>query len=289
MGKLHYFNANNHPSDTDGDLKGNVFYAQSSIIPARNHIDGDIHPNLVSARKTLVIFKPHEEIKYSSSIELKIYTRSDEEIYSTELLSPQMLPRIAGSEFNFTNLTLDDYSIPDTFDFHSNSPEKTNQLANNPASLSEVLNNNKTIKLDIQDINSPFQVSLDNISKHPHRKIVFNIIDNVTVKIQYKNKFFTLPTHQSFVMISDDEGNWFSRNESRLSQHYKQILDSYKRNLVPTSFNVTVETNESIKKLAKDTSYFNELLSKNNSLKISTGDGYWAKNFNLPNEKKICK
>lgn len=111
-------------------------------------------------------------------------------------------------------------------------------------------------------------------------------MEDFDIKIKYKNKYITLSAHQSFIMVSDNKGNWFSRDESRLSQHYKQVLDSYDRNSLPTSFNITAETNESIKKLSNDTSYFNELIKKNNSIKISTGDGYWEKVFNLPNGKQ---
>lgn len=150
MGKLHYFNTNNHPSDTNGDLKGNVFYAQSSIIPAGNHIDGDIHPNLVSGRKTLVMFKPHEKTEENANIELKVYNSNDQEIYSTKLLPPSMLPRVSDNEINFSSLTPDDFSIPSTFDLHIDSSDNLNKLTNQPHYLNNILDKKKTIKLDIQ-------------------------------------------------------------------------------------------------------------------------------------------
>lgn len=39
-----------------------------------------------------------------------------------------------------------------------------------------------------------------------------------------------LSAQQSFVMISDETGRWFTRDESRLSFHYQQALniDKYK-------------------------------------------------------------
>ncbi|MBN8035439.1 hypothetical protein, partial [Vibrio vulnificus] len=85
LGKVFYYNTNNYPSDIQGDLKGNVFYAQHSIIPAINRIDVDIQPHLVSGRKTLVIFKPHEKIKENEQLNIKVYNEDNEKIYSTYL------------------------------------------------------------------------------------------------------------------------------------------------------------------------------------------------------------
>lgn len=289
VGKTYYFNENNHPSDTDGDLKGNVFFAQSTIIPAHNHIEGDVHPHLVSERKTLVIFKPHEQIKQHENIGLKIYNNSNE-IYSTELLPPSKLPQIAGEEYDFITLTPDEFSIPETFDLHIDSPEKLVPLVNNLSALNSALSENRIIKLDVYPESSPIELSLDALENHPNRKIILTLMDDVNVKIKRNHKFIQLPIHQSFVVVSDAQGHWHTREEARLSHHYKQVLDNndkqsldnnYKKE-IPETFDLTIDTNQGIREISNDKNRFHDLIKQNNSIKISMWDGCWARDFYLP-------
>jgi len=52
---------NEWPSDTDGELKGTVLFAQAQILPSKHRIEGDYtQPHLTAIRKTLVMFQPSE-------------------------------------------------------------------------------------------------------------------------------------------------------------------------------------------------------------------------------------
>ncbi|QQO60924.1 hypothetical protein JI723_11445 [Providencia manganoxydans] len=286
IGKLFYFNTSEFPSDIQGELKGNVFYAQSSIIPAAYHIDDDQHPHLVADRKTLVIFKPHVKIENNGNLELKILNKDDEEIYSAKLAPPSELPRLPNNKSDFIELTPDDFFMPTIFDADINSPDLVNQISKDPSYLNHFLTQNTTINLNIHETSSPFFLSFDSLAKHPNKKIIFNIKNNVDAKIKYNNKLIKMANDRSIVMVSDADGNWHTREDARLSQHYKHALNHYTKNKTPASFDIKLDSNEKINSFSKNIEYFDEILNKNNLIKISTGDGYWAKNFNLPNGKK---
>ncbi|MEY1389156.1 M66 family metalloprotease [Providencia stuartii] len=285
LGKVFYYNTNNYPSDIQGDLKGNVFYAQHSIIPAINRIDDDIQPHLVSGRKTLVIFKPHEKIKENEQLNIKVYNEDNEKIYSTYLLPPSKLPKIAGTEQRFTRLTPDDFTIPKSFDFTINASKKIKELTESTNYLNQLMTENDIIRVDIDAEN--LSINLDSLKKRPNKKLILNLADNIDANIKYRNNSIPLSAQQSFVMISDETGRWFTRDESRLSFHYQQALniDKYK---TPETFDVEFTTNDDINHISKNPKLFQDIIKKNDTIKIATRDYHWAKDFIIPNSKQYA-
>ncbi|WER20691.1 M66 family metalloprotease [Providencia stuartii] len=285
LGKVFYFNQNNYPSDTVGDLKGNVFYAQNSIIPAVNRIDGDIHPHLVPDRKTLIIFKPHETIKQNENIEVKVYNDKKEEIYSTHLLSPSQLPSIAGKKYSFTHLTPSDFNIPEASDLYINSSDMLEKVMTDKSYFNQIISENNIIQLDIG--NSTSNINLNALKNHVNKKIIFKLDDNAKLNIKYKNKSISREHQQSFVMVSDASGNWYSRDEARLNQHLKQALHQHK-NQIPDSFDTEFSTNADINKISNDTKLFHQIISENDAIKIATKNCHWAKDFIIPNGRQYA-
>ena len=60
--KTVFWNNADWPSDiSGGELEATVLFAQSQIIPSKNGVDSDKQPHLTALRKTLVMFRPHNQ------------------------------------------------------------------------------------------------------------------------------------------------------------------------------------------------------------------------------------
>lgn len=108
-----YFNNVTFPSDTQGELEGTVYYVQNSIIPAGEHIYGDIQPDIISNRKTMMMFKPHTDSLSSSPIFFTIY-HNNEVLFHEEMLPPDHLTKICTRVYTQIDA---DFSLPSHFDF----------------------------------------------------------------------------------------------------------------------------------------------------------------------------
>ncbi|USR66064.1 hypothetical protein NFC79_05585 [Providencia stuartii] len=81
-------------SDTYGDLKGSIYFAQNSIIPAVNRIEGDRQPTLVPNRKTLIMFKPQHNIPNNEDIYIEITDSKRTGSYIKKLSPPIKTPPV---------------------------------------------------------------------------------------------------------------------------------------------------------------------------------------------------
>ncbi|MDE5306315.1 hypothetical protein PY546_05910 [Providencia stuartii] len=111
--------------------------------------------------------------------------------------------------------------------------KKIKELTESTNYLNQLMTENDIIRVDIDAEN--LSINLDSLKKRPNKKLILNLVDNIDANIKYRNNSIPLSAQQSFVMISDETGRWFTRDESRLSFHYQQALniDKYKtpRNL----------------------------------------------------------
>lgn len=97
--KLRYdeipFNVNKLSDGIVGDLAGFVFFAQSSITPQRNYLEADIHPHLVSGRKTMILFKSEKNIADSTPVKLSVMNENNKLIATYTMQQPDQLTRPA--------------------------------------------------------------------------------------------------------------------------------------------------------------------------------------------------
>ena len=111
-----FFNNAEKSNDLEGDLRGNVVFAQASTFPSRPATDTkDIRPHLVALRDTLVLFKPLDEtFDPTAGTKMSVIDQDDNVVYEQSMSPPEQLPAIAdrigdvGDEFIFLE--------PDTYD-----------------------------------------------------------------------------------------------------------------------------------------------------------------------------
>ena len=91
------FNTNDFPSDLSGNLEASLLFAQNHVIPAKSHIDGDVHQHLIGERKTLVMLKPKDP-NFDEAIPLTMtgYDIDGNELGTLALDRPYKLPPISG-------------------------------------------------------------------------------------------------------------------------------------------------------------------------------------------------
>ena len=128
----------------DGDLNGNVMFAQATIIPSQPATnEEDIRPHLVSIRDTLVLFKPVDEAFLpEKGVELIVLNKEEDTVYEQSMLPPDQLPGTAGTIGNFG----DEFKFlePDSYDLVIDGIENFHEAGN-------ILIDHTTIKVEVSD------------------------------------------------------------------------------------------------------------------------------------------
>lgn len=139
------FNTNNFPSDLSGSLEASLLFAQNHVIPAKSHIDGDVHQHLVGERKTLVMLKPKDP-NFDEAIPLTMtgYDIDGNELGILTLDRPYKLPPISGvidpkirAKIKFDPaITIDSLPQVNTNNLRSNGNYLAEQIANSENGVS---------------------------------------------------------------------------------------------------------------------------------------------------------
>ena len=153
-----FFNNAEKTNDLEGELRGNVVFAQASTFPSRPANDAeDIRPHLVALRDTLVLFKPLDEtFDPTAGTMMSITDQDDNIVYETTMLPPEELPPIAnrigdtGDEFIFLEPDTYDITVDDIDEFNNNV---------------DLLMNHETIKVDVSNDRWVENIYLSDISK----------------------------------------------------------------------------------------------------------------------------
>ncbi|MBP6080616.1 MAG: hypothetical protein KA732_04985 [Providencia sp.] len=276
-----YFNENSFPSDLQGELKGNVFYAQSSIIPAINNIKDDIHPNLVTGRKTLLLFKPHDIIQSDTEIKLNVYDNKNNLLHSSVMLSPEYLPKIAGVDPYYTNISPEYFERPISSDICIEEKYELEQIINDKIKLKEIIKMNETdithIVFSDVILKKPFILNSDPDLSNKSVALTSYIKDEI--EINYGIKKILLPPNETIHFVCDSSGQWVTYQDALLSkQHFSSLLASSKLSVKPS---LHINEKEEIKKISINNCYLNNLISDNDTIKISIDNFNWVKNITL--------
>jgi hypothetical protein len=139
------------PSDTDGELKGTVLFAQAQILPSKHRVDGDnMQPHLTANRKTLVMFKPSDENMVDQSLPLQMSVKDDAgTVRSVNMEHPDDIPKQAGwiPNAEWLQFITESITFPSSLDDPYVITGKSNlNKANDPTAvyLSNILNNENT-------------------------------------------------------------------------------------------------------------------------------------------------
>ncbi|MEQ4662143.1 M66 family metalloprotease [Providencia rettgeri] len=281
----HYFNNNLHSSDVDGELKGNVFFAQANIIPSKLHINGDSKPKLVKERKTLIMFKPHTHIPEENPIQLNIYDKNNNLIMQKPLSPPSKLPKIADNSIRETNLLPRDFKSPVNFDLVMRSNSELIEISKNQNYLHEtILDNNKiNLKLNHNNIKTPF--ILNNSIKYKGKTIKLHNTDNNDIEVNYGNNTSILPSKSSTLFICDENGHWLTKNDAKQIKYYSPPRKATSNTLPIIYFEIGNLPDIDINKI--DADFFEKNLEENSTLKIMKMDYDRVKKFTLKKNKKF--
>ncbi|MEQ5318466.1 M66 family metalloprotease [Providencia vermicola] len=291
--KNKYFDAttNQELSDTTGDLKGTVYLAQSSLFPAINRIEGDTQPRLVSGRKTLLMFKPQMCLDYDSKMTLSIYDKDKNLLVTQEMHPPSELPQLANDAIQKTNIRPKDFSGP--WNLNLKIKNETAQFVNMFNPLEKKFNNKNYIQLEFNNESNITPLILASNKKLANMHIKVKNRMNRDIKIYYSKNSITLNKGSSIKLICDENGHWVTKSDALISKYYSlkpkksELFIKQKNSVltpalsVPMRYDLTINKNDEISKIAKENGYLSKLIKENNSIKIETSDGNWARFFTL--------
>ncbi|MEQ5285636.1 M66 family metalloprotease [Providencia huaxiensis] len=282
----HYFNNNRHTSDVKGELKGNVFFAQANILPAKIHIEGDCKPKLVKERKTLIMFKPHAYIPEANDIQLNIYDKNNYLIMNKPLSPPSKLPKVANNSIRETNLSSHDFKSSVKFDLIIRSNSELIEISKNQKHLHEtILNNNKiNLKLNHNSIEKPF-ILHNNIS-YKGKTIALHNTNNNEVEVNYGNNTLTLPAKSATRFICDENGYWLTKNDVKKIKYYSPPKKAHPNTLPVIDFEIGNLPDIDREKI--DAEFFEDILEKNSTIKITKMDYDRIKKFTLSQNKNFA-
>ncbi|ENY6784138.1 M66 family metalloprotease [Providencia rettgeri] len=257
-------------SDTSGELKGSVYFAQNSIIPAVNRIEGDIQPKLVSGRKTLVMFKPQSSIQQNENIKLNIYDENNKLVTSENLSPPTKLPKIVDNSTIETNLLPHHFKPPKRFDIFIENENNLNIIVSNQKALHYLILKNKIIHLTFNHKYMKETFTLNNDMRYKGKTIVLENIHKKDINISYGNETVTLPKGLTIQFICDNNGRWLTEENVNLIEYWKSP-DISARNL-PPFFDSEIEGLPDIDVSEIDANFMNDILNEHSTIKITKVD-----------------
>ncbi|MBQ0367691.1 hypothetical protein, partial [Providencia rettgeri] len=257
-------------SDTSGELKGSVYFAQNSIIPAVNRIEGDIQPKLISGRKTLVMFKPQSSIQQNENIRLTIYDKNNKLITSENLRPPTKLPKIANNSTTETNLLPHCFKLPKRFGITIENENHLNDIASNQKSLHNLILTNESIELSFNHNYIKETFILNNDIKYIGKTVILKNINKNEINISYGNETVPLPKGVTIQFICDNSGHWLTEENVNLIEYWKSP-DISAFNL-PPFFDIEIENLPDIDVSESDASFMNDILNKYSTVKITKVD-----------------
>ncbi|MCX9118298.1 M66 family metalloprotease [Providencia rettgeri] len=267
-------------SDTSGELKGSVYFAQNSIIPAVNRIEGDIQPTLVPNRKTLIMFKPQHKIPDNEDVYIEITDSKGTGSYIKKLSPPSKLPQLSYLSIYETNLRPRDFKKPSFFDLEVRNVNQLNKVLESPNYFNQLISKADNIKFNFSGIkydNWTKPIHLNSNPKYRGKNIVFYNSTNSNIIIRYSNKYHTIEQNHSIQFICDNSGRWLTKPETK---KLKELSVSKK---IPKTFDYELHNKDKIE------SYdiaLPLLLKRYSSIKINIHDNSDVKKIKLTNNKQ---
>ncbi|WP_369308266.1 M66 family metalloprotease [Providencia rettgeri] len=308
----HFFNQNKfinplthqEVSDTSGDLKGVVYFAQNSIIPAINRIEGDRQSTLVPHRKTLVMFKPQHAISSKENVYVKVIDPQGNEIHTQKLLPPSMLPKVSYRNVYKTNLEATQFHNPGSFDVEIDNAEQLTQILTNPNYFNKLVEQQNIIKIDFNNIIlndwvKPLHINSD--PKYQGKNIVLQNHTNSDISIRYSNKNYTLKQQDTVQFICDVNGRWLTESDTKqlkkraAEKSAPNKLDYKSTDISISNFNENfkydevINEKENLIKMKHSTQFMKDLLAHNQrEIRVDIDDNNWVDSIKLPDGNHYC-
>ncbi|ODA33107.1 M66 family metalloprotease, partial [Veronia pacifica] len=212
------FNENSF-NDLDGELSAYVLFAQHSIIPAGNHIQGDVQPHLVGNRKTLVMVKPDKVAGSGDSLTMQVLDREGQARLSIPMDSPRWLPLIAGqlevsADFAWSG-SMSDFDLPSSFDATVPGQAALSEL--DEAKFLEIFETADTVKVSTYNGGWRRSFHLPSSKELDGKKIVFQSSAGYDSTIFYGQSSALLRTNTTKVFVNY-AGVWLSSADVELTK-----------------------------------------------------------------------
>lgn len=203
-----YFNNISSHSDTQGELEGTVYYVQNSIIPAGRYIYDDIQPDIISNRKTMIMFKPHIDSLSSTPIFITIY-HNDEILFHEEMLPPDNLTKICTKVYAKIDA---DFSLPSHFDFILNDSEEL-QNSKDAVYFNKFIKEYNSIKVITYDGGHSPSFELFYNTSYTGKKVFFECTSTYGITILFNASKRNLEKGESIFLVND-KGTWYEVNDN---------------------------------------------------------------------------
>lgn len=272
-----YFNSEKLNNDLEGEMKGSVLFSQATVLPSRaSTLPGDIQPRMVSFRDTMILFKPLVSTNsLDGGIDLDVIDDDKKVIFSTKLAHPEQLPRPAAQlsvgESEFIEPLTYDYVISHQSEFERMRDDTEGRY------LITLLEHADTIKIVTSDGHWLRNIYLPTeFTSQRSKLITLEHKASYDSDISYSGKVIKSRTSNTF-FFRTHAGVWYQPVDLPFSQIVQIFVD-------PKAYDYVISSQRELTQIANDPDalHLKNLLSTKDTIKISTGDGRWAKYFYLP-------
>ena len=212
------FNQNSFASDTSGDLPGSVSFVQNSVMPSKHGVSGDVQPHMTALRKTMVLFKPQNNIASGSIITITAQNSQNQVVYQDTMLSPDELTKLMGQRDRSINIT-----PPSSYDRTIRDNSTLGNFASDPSGsyFAELFATNDTLHIMTSNGNWTREFHLPAGSGYENKIVTF------TSNADYSSTIFDsdsdsdsdlLLSHGSEITLKNIGGVWYSNLDEEFSR-----------------------------------------------------------------------
>ncbi|RXJ74131.1 hypothetical protein CS022_05805 [Veronia nyctiphanis] len=212
------FNQNSF-NDLSGDLSAYVLFAQHSIIPAGNHIQGDLQPHLTGNRKTLVMVKPEKNMMSGDALTMQVIDAGGNDRYSVSMETPRWIPGIAGQLEVSVGFDWDptDFDLPSSYDATVSGESALAQLDKSGAKLLDIFKSAQTVKVATRNGSWRSAFYLPTSEALDGKKIVFQSSAGYGSTVYYGNSSTRLTNGTTLVLVNY-KGAWLQASDIELTK-----------------------------------------------------------------------
>lgn len=204
-----YFNDHKHENHLYGGIAGAIYFAQNSIIAAKEAVENDVQPTLIVNRKTMVLFKPAEFTNPDDDLKLEVYDKKDTLIFSTPFRSPSLLTETCIPVYAKIDL---EQSLPYESGLVIKNKEEFVNI-NNTIKLNEAFLKHDFINIVVKDGGQAKLYDLFNDIKLSGKKVIFENRSEESYSIIFNSQKKQLNSGEK-LYLQNFEGVWYQINDN---------------------------------------------------------------------------
>ncbi|MDA9557284.1 M66 family metalloprotease [Vibrio sp.] len=201
-----YFNETTPVNALSGSLKGGVFYAQNSLIPAVKKQD-ETQPHLVSQRDTLVMFKPLTVGVYTP-VTLSVLDKQGAELTTLSMNTPDELPKpygqIEGAEI---------IQEPASYQKSISSNSELNHISNDSAAFANMITSNSSVLVSVADGAWAPTFTLPQGSEYDGKIVKFSSNAGYPSTVYFNSDSSASLVNNTSLIFKNKDGVWYQNND----------------------------------------------------------------------------